>query len=295
MRKNLLVSLALCLFLLGPPSFENTANIYGQEKKEPRLCPDIPGETLGTHRFRRQGETIQISIRGDGISTSRGDCEPIALDLQWSNGRNNGSNFAITLRDGNNRPILSKSISGFMTGMAQLPLSSFNAQPVSGSPMGLISVPSTVTIQAVSPFAAPASISYRIVRVPRAPKGRNQEESEKSGPNESETSGNEIVSIHHTVRLVGASRVPLVQIQLRTNRPFPVSDVPLQLKIGNKIFVDELSGDYTGRKLTLSLTLEMYAELKDGEEVIAFFGGPNGDAGKRDVWRFGPLKNLQSF
>jgi hypothetical protein len=42
------------------------------------------------------GETIEISLRGDGVPASVADCEPVALELHWSNGRNNGSNFNVT-------------------------------------------------------------------------------------------------------------------------------------------------------------------------------------------------------
>ena len=98
---------------------------------------------------------------------------------------------------------------------------------------------------------------------------------------------NEIVSIHNAVRLIGASRLPVVQIELKISSPFPVKDVPLQLKIGKRVFVDELSGDYTGRKLTLSLTPEMFAELKDGDEIVAFFS--QSDQKEGDVWHFGKL------
>jgi hypothetical protein len=86
----------------------------------------------------------------------------------------------------------------------------------------------------------------------------------------------------------------LIQIELMTSHPFPVRDVPLQLQIGKRIFVDELSGDYTGRRLTLSLTPEMFAELKDGDEVIAFFGKPDGkEVADADAWRFGKLAKRQ--
>lgn len=289
MRKNLLVPFALSLLFLGSYNATGTRNLVGQQKTEPRLCPDIPGQTSATHRFRRQGETIEIPIRGDGVPSSVADCEPVSLDLKWSNGRNNGSNFTVTLLDGNNRPISRKPISGFQNGVAQFPLSLFDAQPVYGSSMGLISVPTTVTIQAVSPFAPPASLSYRVVSVVRAPKTPGRGEGESSAGGESGTSGNEIVSIHRATRLIGANKLPLVQIELRTNRPFPVRDVPLQLQIGNRIFLDELSGDSTGRKLTLSLTPHVFEELEEGDEIIAFFDKANGSS-QDDVWLFGKLK-----
>jgi len=92
------------------------------------------------------------------------------------------------------------------------------------------------------------------------------------------------------VRLIGASRLPVVQIELKTSRPFPVKNLPLQLQIGKRVFVDELSGDYTGRKLTLSLTPELFTELKDGDEIVAFFSKPFAEG---DVWRFGKLNKNQ--
>ena len=105
----------------------------------------------------------------------------------------------------------------------------------------------------------------------------------------------EIVSVHDATRLIGASRLPLVQIELKTNRPFPVRDVPLQLQIGSRVFLDELSGDYTGRKLTLSLTPNMFAELKDGADVVAFFGEADVKASaEKNIWRFGKLNKAIS-
>jgi len=291
MSKTFLLSLALCLLFLGPANSASSRNVYAQRKSE--VCADIPGQTSATHRFRRLGETIEISIRGDD-ATANANCEPVALDLRWANGRNNGSNFTVTFLDANNRPISSKPISAFLNGVAQFPLSSFEAEPVYGSSMGLISVPTTVTIQAVSPFAAPASLSYVVLRMMRATKTRARAEDEFDAGHETENDG-EIVSIHEATRLIGASRLPLVQIELKTNRPFPVKDVPLQLQIGNQVFVDELSGDYTGRKLTLSLTPNMFAELKDGADVVAFFGEANVKAAaEKNVWHFGKLNKAMS-
>jgi hypothetical protein len=67
------------------------------------------------------------------------------------------------------------------------------------------------------------------------------------------------------------------------------------LQIGKKVFIDELSGDYTGRKLTLSLTPEMFAELKDGDDIVAFFGKPDGNgSADQDVWNFGKLSKAVS-
>ena len=306
MRKYLLAPLAVSLLFLS--------NVYGQEKAEGQLtpraghpreetdvCADLSRQSSATHQFRQMGETIEIPLRGAGVPASLADCEPVLLDLHWTNGRNNGSNFNVTFLDGNNRPIYAKQITAFMSGVVQFPLSSFDAQPGLGSSLEMISIPMTVTIQAVRPFAAPANLSYRVTHVPRTSTRRDEkEEREKGETGEAQKTedsraghsrdagqGNEIVSIHNAVRLIGTSRLPVVQIELKTSRPFPVRDVPLQLQIGKKIFLDELSGDYTGRKLTLSLTPEMFAELKDGDEIVAFFTQP--DQNEADVWHFGKL------
>jgi len=276
------VSVALCLSL-GSAMFA-ASEVHGQRKREPRVCSDIPGQTSGTYRFGYSGETLEIPIRDQSLPGAA-DCEPVAFDLQWSNGRNNGSNFSVTFRDSMGRPLLTKSISAFMTGIVQFSLASFDAQPMYGSSMSMISIPSTVTIQARPPFVLPANVSYRLVRVRRAPRASSKDNATNSG----EETGNEVVSIHSAVRLVGKTRLSLVQVQLKTNKPFPVSDVPLQLQIGKRVFLDELSGDHTGRKLTLSLTPETYAELSDGDEIRAFLGDAEGAVSK-DVWLFGKLK-----
>ncbi|MEK6283242.1 MAG: hypothetical protein AABN95_23035 [Acidobacteriota bacterium] len=294
MRKNLLVPLALSLLFVG--------NTYSQEKAADDRCADPAGQTWTTHSFRQLGETIEIRLRGDGSPqtlpqpASVADCEPVTLALRWANGRNTGSNLNVTFSDGNNRPLYARSISAFMIGVRQFELSSFDPLPQYGASVRMISVPTTVTIEAVRPFAAPVNLSYMVMRVARRPGGRRQEQEPGAGgrsrDHESRDSrqGNEVVSIHHAMRLIGASRLPLIQIELRTTRPFPVRDVPLQFQIGKKVFIEELTGDHTGRRLTLSLTPEMFSELTDGDEMVAFFSGPdrNGFA-EGDAWFFGKL------
>src|SRR2546425_6837939 len=104
MRKYLLVPLAVSLLFV--------TSAYGQKKVEGQLprpgptrggfgvCADQPGQIVvaqgGTHIFRQLGETIEIPLRGDGVPARVADCEPVALELHWSNGRNNGSNFNVT-------------------------------------------------------------------------------------------------------------------------------------------------------------------------------------------------------
>lgn len=256
-----------------------------------QMCADVPGQTSATHRFHREGEKIEIALRDDSDPA----CEPVDFELHWANGRNNGSNFNITFLDGNQRPVLARQISAFLTGVLNFPLSSFGPQPVHGSSMELISVPTTVRIEAVSPFAGSVNLSYSIRRARANGRGKAGRENGGSSATKTEPDGNEAVNIHDAVRLIGSTRLPLVQLELRTTRPFPVRDVPLQLQIGEKVFVDELSGDHTGRRLTLSLTPEMFAELNDGDEIVACFGPASSlpvssEASARDMWRFGKLE-----
>jgi hypothetical protein len=122
-----------------------------------QTCPDPAPQTSGSHSFRRQGESFEIPI-------SAGDCQAVSLELRWSNGRNNGSNFHVTFLDADDQAIYTKEISGFLTGSFQFPFATLEPRP-SLSSLSLISVPVKVTIEAVRPFAFPAMITYRVARV----------------------------------------------------------------------------------------------------------------------------------
>ncbi len=146
------------LFLIGAP------------EARAQTCPDPPPQTAGSHSFRQQGESFDIPI-------SVADCQAVALELRWSNGRNNGSNFHVTFLDSDNQAIYTKEISGFLTGSFQFPFATLEPQPWLGS-RSLIAVPVRVTIEAVRPFAFPATITYRVTRValhPAAPGNRQPE------------------------------------------------------------------------------------------------------------------------
>ncbi len=272
--KKLFGSVALGLFCLS-----NT---------QAQVCPESALQSTGVLRFRQQGDIFEVPIQMSG-------CDALGLEVRWSNGRNNGSNFHITFVDGNRQAIYTKEINGFLTGSYDFPFNTLEPQPWYGANRSnaMFSVPTSVFIQAVRPFAFPASISYRISRVAK----NKAEERVTGGGNELETRShvgkkeNEIVSIHRATRLIGASRLSLVQIELKAANPFPVRDTALQLQIGKRVFLNELSGDFTGRLLTLSLTPEMFAELEDGGEIVAFFDKRDGD----DARRFGKLnKSLLS-
>lgn len=452
-------SVALLCFGLIPLS-----SPYGQETQEQgiqspekahaqQVCPDPPPQTTGSHIFRRLGETFDIPV-------SIADCQPVALVLHWSNGRNNGSLLNVTFLDNNNQPISTQAVSVFQQGTFEVPFASLDSQPWFAT-AGVVAVPKTVVIQTLQPFASPAGISYRLTRRPARVRSRSRAELQPSAqpppqpatqpaaqpatltaaarlpvldtqvsmklrtaegrlllqgqgswasgnggsvryklkeitlpepremeihgrrrmvefayrltmaggesrgsqpagtapvpalskfgllwlddvalptfsldsqeistlifdrsvlrdgaeisvsnpdgsgmyslverfkyqptvqPGKEAEEGNEVVSIRSAVRVIGATRMPLVQIELRTNRPFPPRESALQLQVGKRFFVNELTGDYTGRTLMLTLTQEMFAELKEGAEIVAFYDKPDrsGFAG-RDVWFFGRL------
>lgn len=140
-----------------------------------QTCPDPPPQTSGSHSFRQQGESFDIPI-------SVADCQALMLELRWANGRNNGSNFHVTFLDSDNQAIYTKEISGFLNGSFQFPFATLEPQ-ASLSSLSMISVPVKVTIEAVRPFAFPAVISYRVVRVALHPveKHAQQSEAQESG------------------------------------------------------------------------------------------------------------------
>lgn len=68
MRKKHLAVPARCLVFVSVVSAQ-------------QMCPDIPGQTSATHRFHREGEKIEIALRGDSND------EPVDFELHWANGR----------------------------------------------------------------------------------------------------------------------------------------------------------------------------------------------------------------
>jgi hypothetical protein len=102
---------------------------------------------------------------------------------------------------------------------------------------------------------------------------------------------NVIIGITSAVRVIGGRRQSLVQIHFKTDRPFPVGERVLQMQVGKRFFVNELSGDHTGRSLVLTLTPEMFTELNDGSVVAAFYDRPDWSGySSGEIWYFGRLR-----
>jgi hypothetical protein len=78
----------------------------------------------------------------------------------------------------------------------------------------------------------------------------------------------------------------MIQIEMRTNRPFIARNALLQAQIGKQIF---MAGG-AGRGAGVFLTPEQFAQLKDGAEVIAFYNSPDrSGASAKEIWYFGRL------
>lgn len=98
--------------------------------------------------------------------------------------------------------------------------------------------------------------------------------------------GNAIVGIHSLLRIAGSVRRPMIQIEMRTDRPFAVRNAELQVQIGKESFMAGGAGPAAG----VFLTPEQFAQLKDGAEVIAFYNSPDrSGALAKDIWYFGRL------
>ncbi|MEP6743083.1 MAG: hypothetical protein ABJB61_11335 [bacterium] len=142
----------------GPETVSNQAIVTGHDGAL-NQCSDTAPQTSGSYKFQRQGESFDIPLNGT-------DCQAVELELRWSNGRNNGSNFRVIFLDSDNQPIYTKELSGFLTGSFRFPLATLEAQPwlSSSSMMSVVSVPATVVIETVRPFAFPANIAYTVMR-----------------------------------------------------------------------------------------------------------------------------------
>jgi hypothetical protein len=105
-----------------------------------------------------------------------------------------------------------------------------------------------------------------------------------------EEEGNSIAAIRSTLRILEAMREHLIQIEMRTSRAFPIRNARLEVQIGKQFFVNQLAADTSGYGLTLSLSPEQFASLKDGADVLAFYNSPNRSGTfARDIWYFGRL------
>jgi hypothetical protein len=92
-------------------------------------------------------------------------------------------------------------------------------------------------------------------------------------------------TLRSVLRIIGSERQPLVEIELRTNRSFPILDAAYGVQIGKRLF----PGGAFGHAAVASLTPAEFAQLKDGERIAISTGWVNYAALGTGAWYFGRL------
>ena len=102
-------------------------------------------------------------------------------------------------------------------------------------------------------------------------------------------------TIRTALRVKGSERQPLIEIGLRTNRPFPVGNNTMYVQLGKRFLpfsgFGQL-GQLGPGELVVSLTPQEFAQLKDGDWLMAAYGAPipsRSGMGGDLLWEFGPL------
>ena len=97
-------------------------------------------------------------------------------------------------------------------------------------------------------------------------------------------------SIRSALRITGAVRQPLIEIEFQSGRKFPVMNSEYTAQIGKRFFRN-LFVDYGEGRAVLSLTPEEFAQLKDGDLMAVSAGGVvnYGAGGGPGVWLYGRL------
>lgn len=92
-------------------------------------------------------------------------------------------------------------------------------------------------------------------------------------------------TLRSALRIIGSVRQPLVEIDFRTNRGFPILNAAYGVQIGKRFFPANASD----RTVRLSLTTKEFAELSDGERIAVSTGWVNYSALGTGAWYFGRL------
>ena len=103
-------------------------------------------------------------------------------------------------------------------------------------------------------------------------------------------------TIRTVLRVKGSVRQALVEIALRTNRPFPVGNNTMYVQLGKRFLpfsgFGQL-GQVNPGELVVSLTPVEFGQLKNGDWLMATYGAPipgRSGIGGAFIWEFGPLE-----
>ena len=82
-----------------------------------------------------------------------------------------------------------------------------------------------------------------------------------------------------------------MQIEMRTARALPTRNARLEVQVGKQFFINQVAADTSRHSLTLNLSPDQFASLKDGADVVAFYISPNRSSTfANKIWYFGRLK-----
>ncbi len=107
---------------------------------------------------------------------------------------------------------------------------------------------------------------------------------------------NNKIRIRSILRVTKSSRQPRIEIELYSDRSFPVLNAAVVLLIGEQVFHGGGYGDTKEHVLIFTLTPEEFAKTKTGEKVTVAYEGIDLDKVRDEdweenlrVWRFGKL------
>ena len=92
-------------------------------------------------------------------------------------------------------------------------------------------------------------------------------------------------TLRSALRIMGSVRQPLVEIELRTSRAFPILNAAYGVQIGKRFFPAGASG----HTAEISLTVKEFAQLRDGERIAISTSWVNYGALGTGAWYFGRL------
>ena len=110
---------------------------------------------------------------------------------------------------------------------------------------------------------------------------------------------NNRMRIRSVLRVTKTTRQPVIEIEVYSDRSFPVLNAAVVLLVGDQVFHGGGYGDTKGHVLVFTLTPKEFAKIKTGDEVIVTYQGADPkkvrdedsdeDKGQRWVWKFGKL------
>ncbi|MGI8836487.1 MAG: hypothetical protein ACR2H4_07590 [Pyrinomonadaceae bacterium] len=109
---------------------------------------------------------------------------------------------------------------------------------------------------------------------------------------------NNKMHIRSVLRVTKTTRQPFIEVEVYSDRAFPVLNAAVVLLVGERVFQGGGYGDTKGHVLIFALTPKEFAKTKTGDDVIVTYQGADlkkvhdedsGQGKGRWVWKFGKL------